>query len=69
MFAQKKVTLPPGKHKIIILDEVFDFNSVSKHSYRCITTFDLARSASDDPLAHQINVNHCDYYSLSRRIQ
>lgn len=21
MFAQKKVTLPPGKHKIIILDE------------------------------------------------
>lgn len=22
MFAQKKVTLPPGKHKIIILDEV-----------------------------------------------
>jgi replication factor C subunit 2/4 len=26
MFAQKKVTLPPGRHKIVILDEADRFN-------------------------------------------
>ncbi len=26
MFAQQKVTLPPGKHKIVILDEADRFN-------------------------------------------
>lgn len=29
MFAQKKVTLPPGKHKIIILDEADSMTGVS----------------------------------------
>jgi replication factor C subunit 2/4 len=30
MFAQKKVTLPPGKHKIIILDEADSMTSAAQ---------------------------------------
>jgi len=33
MFAQKKVTLPPGRHKIILLDEADSMTSA--HSRRC----------------------------------
>jgi hypothetical protein len=32
-FAQKKVTLPPGRHKIIILDEADRFVTCLLHSY------------------------------------
>lgn len=34
MFAQQKVTLPPGRHKIIILDEV---DRYALFNYRAIT--------------------------------
>ena len=31
MFAQKKVTLPPGRHKIIILDEADRYSMLFLH--------------------------------------
>lgn len=34
MFAQKKVTLPPGKHKIIILDEADSMTSAAQQALR-----------------------------------
>ena len=34
MFAQQKVTLPPGRHKIIILDEADSMTSASQQAMR-----------------------------------
>jgi replication factor C subunit 2/4 len=34
MFAQKKVTLPPGKHKIIILDEADSMTNAAQQALR-----------------------------------
>jgi replication factor C subunit 2/4 len=34
MFAQKKVTLPPGKHKIIILDEADSMTAAAQQALR-----------------------------------
>jgi replication factor C subunit 2/4 len=34
MFAQKKVTLPPGRHKIIILDEADSMTSSAQQALR-----------------------------------
>jgi len=34
MFAQKKVTLPPGKHKIIILDEADSMTTGAQQAMR-----------------------------------
>lgn len=34
MFAQKKVTLPPGKHKIVILDEADSMTSAAQQALR-----------------------------------
>ena len=34
MFAQKKVTLPPGKHKIIILDEADSMTGAAQQALR-----------------------------------
>jgi hypothetical protein len=31
MFAQKKVTLPPGQHKIVILDEADRYPMIISH--------------------------------------
>mgnify|MGYP005993733961 CR=1 FL=1 len=36
MFAQKKVTLAPGKHKIIILDEADSMTSQAQQALRRI---------------------------------
>jgi replication factor C subunit 2/4 len=34
MFAQKKVTLPPGKHKIILLDEADSMTGAAQQALR-----------------------------------
>merc|ERR1740117_1428139 len=34
MFAQKKVTLPPGRHKVIILDEADAMTSAAQQALR-----------------------------------
>jgi len=54
MFAQKKVTLPPGKHKIIILDEADSMTSGAQQAlrrtmeiYSKTTRFALACNQSD----------------------
>lgn len=39
MFAQKKVTLPPGKHKIIILDEADSMTSGAQQALRRLSNF------------------------------
>jgi replication factor C subunit 2/4 len=53
MFAQKKVTLPPGKHKIIILDEADSMTAAAQQAlrrtmeiYSNTTRFALACNAS-----------------------
>ena len=46
MFAQKKVTLPPGKHKIIILDEADSMTGAAQQVgyLRFILNYDIAYS-------------------------
>lgn len=34
MFAQKKVTLPPGRHKIVILDEADSMTAAAQQALR-----------------------------------
>ena len=43
MFAQKKVTLPPGKHKIIILDEADSMTSGAQQALRRLSNFYFSR--------------------------
>ena len=54
MFAQKKVTLPPGRHKIILLDEADSMTSAAQQAmrrtmelYSSTTRFALACNASE----------------------
>jgi len=54
MFAQKKVTLPPGRHKIVILDEADSMTSAAQEAlrrtmeiYSKTTRFALACNSSD----------------------
>lgn len=54
MFAQKKVTLPPGRHKIVILDEADSMTSAAQQAlrrtieiYSNTTRFALACNMSD----------------------
>ena len=54
MFAQKKVTLPPGRHKIILLDEADSMTSAAQQAlrrtmelYSTTTRFALACNASE----------------------
>lgn len=39
MFAQKKVTLPPNRHKIIILDEADSMTAAAQQALRRYTTY------------------------------
>ena len=37
MFAQKKVTLPPGRHKIVILDEADSMTTAAQEALRSVS--------------------------------
>ena len=37
MFAQKKVTLPPGRHKIVILDEADSMTTAAQEALRLVS--------------------------------
>ena len=57
MFAQKKVTLPPGRHKIVILDEADSMTNAAQQAlrrtieiYSNTTRFALACNMSGKPL-------------------
>ena len=59
MFAQKKVTLPPGRHKIIILDEADSMTNAAQQAlrrtieiYSNTTRFALACNMSGKPPPH-----------------
>jgi len=53
MFAQKKVTLPPGKHKIVILDEADSMTSQAQQAMR--RTMELYSSTTRFALACNIS--------------
>ena len=66
-FAQKKVTLPPGRHKLVILDEADRYATQYMHDLNWLTTtqYDCRRTTS----LEEDHGDLCEHDAIRLRLQ